>query len=141
MKSGQDVLLVYKEDKKFLGKISEVSNKPDEMSGFYRVVSNFLQANQLQKGDSVIALVVTSYGKKKFKIERSALYIGDGEHFVWTVDSENKAHRKKVQVSVIESTFVGVRDGLEEGEKVITSGWSKLKENDKVLVLKQGANS
>ncbi len=108
------------------------------MSGYYEVRARFKHAKDFVKGQHLIALVVTGFGEKEIKIKRSALSIINKEYFVWVIDKDQRAQSKKVSTDVIESTFVGVVEGLKAGDKVITSGWSKLLKGDKVSIVKDG---
>ena len=51
-------------------------------------------------------------------IPRSAVHQGD---VVWVVDEETRLHFRKVEVARIQGDDAVVKDGLEEGEKVVTT--------------------
>ena len=135
---GQGVYIFEANKEKYKGELVAVSASPEEISGYYEVRARFNNAKDFIKGQHLIALVVTGFGEKEIKIKRSALSIINNEYFVWVIDKDQRAQSKKVSADVIESTFVGVIEGLKAGDKVITSGWSKLGKGDKVSIVKEG---
>ncbi len=138
LKLGQAVYIFEENKEKYKGELVAISSAPEEISGYYKVKARFNSAKDFVKGQHLIALIVTGFGEKEIKIKRSALSIINKEYFVWVIDKEQRAQSKKVSADVIESTFVGVVEGLKAGDKVITSGWSKLLKGDKVSIVKDG---
>lgn len=51
---------------------------------------------------------------------------------VFVVDSDNRATMRKIRPGIVVDAMTEVRDGLKEGEKVVTVGQLYLKNNDKV---------
>lgn len=137
LKTGQNVYIFEGNKEKYKGELISISSTPEAVSGYYKLQIRFNKANDFVEGDHLIALVVTAFGEKEIKIKRSALSIIKNEYFVWVIDKNQRAQSKKVSADVIESTFVGVIKGLTAGDKVITSGWSKLVKGDKVTIVKE----
>ena len=53
----------------------------------------------------------------------------DGTFFVWTIDSDNAAHRTQVTTGALSGNRIEILSGLHGGEKVVIEGWQKLSEN------------
>lgn len=56
----------------------------------------------------------------------------DGEHFVWTIDKNNKAHRTPVTIGETSGNDIAVTSGLSNGVRVVTEGYQKLSEGSVV---------
>lgn len=74
------------------------------------------------QGIGSMSIPVTSVQKKS-----------DGTLFVWTVDSNNAAHRAKVTIGETRGNYVTVVDGLGSGQRIVTEGYQKLSEGTKVV--------
>lgn len=72
---------------------------------------------------------------KGVSIPNDAVVYKDGVNFAWIVDGEGKAKRKIIRLGVVGNTMSQVLSGIENGDKVITEGVSKMNEGDKVLIL------
>ena len=86
--------------------------------------------------DGMFAKVKLFMGKRRaLSVPRDALQRlpGSGTYYVFVVDG-NKAVKRTVQVGVIEEQLAEVRDGLAEGEKVVTSGAGRLRSGTEVNV-------
>ena len=57
----------------------------------------------------------------------------DGSNFVWTVDEQNKAHRRVVTIGHTAGNRIAILDGISPGERIITDGHQKLSEGSKVV--------
>ena len=57
----------------------------------------------------------------------------DGSLFVWTVDTNNTAHRTKVTIGETHGNNVTVVTGLDIGQRIVTEGYQKLSEGTKVV--------
>ena len=57
----------------------------------------------------------------------------DGTLFVWTVSSDNTAHRSSVTVGAPQGNRVEISTGIAEGTRVVTEGYQKLSEGTKVV--------
>ncbi len=56
----------------------------------------------------------------------------NGSLFVWTIDKENKAHRRNVTTGGTVGNRIAVTSGLNGNERIVTEGYHKLSENSKV---------
>lgn len=57
----------------------------------------------------------------------------DGTLFVWTVSSDNTAHRSSVTIGAPQGNRVEISSGIAEGARVVTEGYQKLSEGTKVV--------
>ncbi|MBR1791923.1 MAG: efflux RND transporter periplasmic adaptor subunit [Bacteroidaceae bacterium] len=57
----------------------------------------------------------------------------DGTLFVWTVSSDNTAHRSSVTIGAPQGNRVEISTGIAEGARVVTEGYQKLSEGTKVV--------
>lgn len=57
----------------------------------------------------------------------------DGSLFVWTIDSENLAHRTPVGIGATTGNRVAIAGGVTGGERIVTEGYQKLSEGTKVV--------
>jgi Membrane-fusion protein len=75
-------------------------------------------------------------GKRRaLSVPRDALQrlSGSGTYYVFVVDG-NKSVKRTVQMGVIEEQLAEVRDGLAQGEKVVTSGAGRLRTGAEIIV-------
>ena len=56
----------------------------------------------------------------------------DGSLFVWTVAADKTAHRAKVSVGSVSGNHIGITDGIDVGQRVVTEGYQKLSEGTRV---------
>ncbi|MBP5688336.1 MAG: efflux RND transporter periplasmic adaptor subunit [Muribaculaceae bacterium] len=59
----------------------------------------------------------------------------DGGNFVWVADAQKKAHRKVVKVGPTSGNRIAILEGLNSGDRIITSGNQKLSEGSEVVFL------
>jgi multidrug efflux pump subunit AcrA (membrane-fusion protein) len=67
-------------------------------------------------------------------VPREAVVEEQGEKFVFMVDG-NKATRRPVVTGIAQDQFVEIREGLKEGEQVVTKGQNLIRENSMVRVV------
>lgn len=119
----------------FSGKVIVINPMVDRQTRTFRVriqVPN--PAGKLV--DGMFARVRLLMGKRRaLSVPRDALQRlpGSGTYYVFVVDG-NKAVKRTVQVGVIEGQLAEVRDGLAQGEKVVTSGAGRLRTGAEIIV-------
>ena len=94
-------------------------------NGDFKLLPGMVANVSFAPGTQVIgrqSIPVTSVQKKS-----------DGTLFVWTVDSNNAAHRTKVTIGETHGNYVTVVDGLGKGQRIVTEGYQKLSEGTKVV--------
>lgn len=57
----------------------------------------------------------------------------DGSLFVWTIDTDSRAHRSTVKVGDVHDNNITIVEGLDTGTRIVTEGYQKLSEGSKVV--------
>lgn len=118
----------------FNGKIDRVSPVVDAGSGTFRVVTQFESGGALKPGMFGRIGVVYAQRTDALTVPRAALLDDAGEAAVFAV-REGKAVRVPVQVGYLSGELAEIREGLAEGENVVTAGKVTLRDGTKVEVL------
>jgi len=56
-----------------------------------------------------------------------------GELFIWTIDNDNKAHRTNVNTAQTVGNKIVIKNGISQGQRVVTEGYQKLSEGTIVV--------
>jgi RND family efflux transporter MFP subunit len=138
LKSGQPVTLLADAlpGQQFIGKVDRIAPVVDSGSGTFRVVCAFGQgAEALQPG--MFGRIRIDYDQRKdaLVIPRLAL-LDDGEPAVFVVRN-GKASRVPVKLGYAEGPWLEVRQGLKEGDQVVTAGKVALRDGTVVQIIGQ----
>ncbi|AKO00652.1 efflux RND transporter periplasmic adaptor subunit [Xanthomonas oryzae pv. oryzicola] len=138
LKSGQPVTLLADAlpGQQFVGKVDRIAPVVDSGSGTFRVVCAFGKgAEALQPG--MFGRIRIDYDQRKdaLVIPRLAL-LDDGEPAVFVVRN-GKASRVPVKLGYAEGPWLEVRQGLKEGDQVVTAGKVVLRDGTAVQVIGQ----
>ena len=57
----------------------------------------------------------------------------DGTLFVWTIANDSTAHRQTVGIGQIRGNRIAITSGISAGQRVVTEGYQKLSEGNKVI--------
>lgn len=57
----------------------------------------------------------------------------DGGLFVWTVNADSTVHRTSVSIGATQGNNIVISEGLASGQRIVTEGYQKLSENNKVV--------
>jgi membrane fusion protein (multidrug efflux system) len=118
----------------FTGTIDRVSPVVDAGSGTFRVTVAFAGDTGLRAGMFGRVDVVYDRRNDVLTVPRSALLQDQGEAAVFTV-RDNKAVRVPVQLGYVNGEVAEVREGLREGEVVVTTGKVAVREGSDLQVL------
>ncbi|MCB1559968.1 MAG: efflux RND transporter periplasmic adaptor subunit [Xanthomonadales bacterium] len=118
----------------FEGKVSRVSPVVDAGTGTVRVTTEFQSADVLRPG--MFGRIEVIYDRRKgvLTVPRTALLEGEGEDAVFAV-RDGKAVRQPVSLGYVDGTLAEIRDGLVDGESVVTTGKVALRDGSEVQVL------
>jgi membrane fusion protein (multidrug efflux system) len=122
----------------FEGRIDRVSPVVDAGSGTFRVVTAFPGGQGLRPGMFGRIEVVYDQRADALTVPRAALLEDAGETAVFAV-REGKAVRVPIQIGHLSGELAEVRDGLEEGDQVVTAGKVTLRDGAAVEVLNAAA--
>jgi membrane fusion protein, multidrug efflux system len=122
----------------FQGRIDRISPVVDSGSGTFRVVAAFEGGGTLKPG--MFGRVVIDYDQRTdaLTVPRNALLEDEGEPAVFVV-RDKTAHRVPIQLGYQDGQWAEVRDGLAEGDLVVTAGKVTLREGSVVQVIGGGA--
>ena len=121
--------------KTFEGVVDRIAPVVDAGSGTFRVVCAFdPDDGALQPG--MFARIGIDYDSRgaALAIPRTALLEDDGEPAVYVV-RDGKAVRTAITTGYVDGGFIEVRDGLAEGERVVTAGKVALRDGSAVQVI------
>lgn len=138
LKSGQPVTLLADAlpGQQFVGKVDRIAPVVNSGSGTFRVVCAFgAGAEALQPG--MFGRIRIDYDQRKdaLVIPRLAL-LDDGEPAVFVVRN-GKASRVPVKLGYAEGPWLEVRQGLKEGDQVVTAGKVALRDGTAVQIIGQ----
>ncbi len=136
LKAGQPVTLLADAlpGKRFIGKVDRVAPVVDSGSGTFRVICAFAdEAEALQPG--MFGRIRIDYDQRAdaLVVPRLAL-LEDGDPAVFRV-REGKVARVPVKLGYAEGQWVEVREGLKEGDQVVTAGKVALRDGTEVQVI------
>ena len=120
--------------KTFEGRIDRVSPVVDAQSGTFRVVAAFEGQDALKPG--MFGRISIDYDQRAdaLTVPRSALLEDDAEAAVFVVEGD-KARRVPIELGYLDGEWAEVRDGLEEGARVVTAGKVTLRDGSAVQVI------
>jgi len=120
----------------FAGSVDRVSPVIDAGSGTFRVTAAFDGVRQLQPGMFGRIELVYDQRTDALTVPRDALIEGDGEAAVFVL-RDGKAVRTQVQVGFINGAYAEIREGLVEGDGVVTVGKVTLRDGATVEVVNE----
>lgn len=122
-------------NEKFEGKVTNVSNVVDQMSGSATVeitIPNY--DKKLIPGMTCSINLLLEQKENVIALPLAALFT-DGFTKVLTVDNNNIAHFREIKVGLIGNELVEIKSGLDTSEKVITTGKERVNEGDVVTAI------
>ncbi len=125
-------------DRTFSGRVSEIAEAADPMTGTFEVEVTVEDPEQRLKSGFVAHLdVFPSAGETFSLIPVEALVEADGEHGLVYVfdDATNRVRRQSVRIARLLGDTLAVRTGLERFGAVITEGAAYLNDGDLVRVV------
>lgn len=94
---------------------------------------------QLLSGQFVEMEIITEQRPSALSIPQSALVQYNGESAVWVANGDT-AQRKAVTTGLSSADRIEVKSGLDAGDRVITSGYSRLMEDSKIAIVDELGN-
>ncbi len=121
-----------------IASVTRVSPVVDPETGTFKITIEINGEGQRIKPGMFARLgVVYDTRENVLRVPRSALIDNDEDTFVFVVDEEGLAHRKRVETGYSDRGMVEIVSGLEDGEQVVTVGQVGLKEDTKVEIINQ----
>lgn len=137
LKAGQPVLLQVDAlpGKSFTGMVDRVSPVVDSGSGTFRVICSFAGDGVLQPG--MFGRIKIDYDQRAdaLVVPRVALLEDEGDPAVFVIGGDNKTKRVSVKLGYVDGAWAEIRQGVKEGEQVVTAGKTALRDGTAVQVI------
>lgn len=111
---------------------------PEVRNGLFRTDFVFIDAcpEQIRSGQTYYLELALGKPSQAILIPRGSFFQATGGNWIYVLDRSNrKAYRRKISIARQNPQYYEVAEGLEPGERVITSGYEAFKDNE-VLILK-----
>ena len=107
---------------------------PEVTGGQFEVHLNFIDAapESVRRGQTLQMKLAVSQTREANLLPRGAFYNASGGRWVYVVNENNEAHRRTVRLGHQNTRFIEVLEGLEPGERVITSAYEGFGEAEKL---------
>jgi RND family efflux transporter MFP subunit len=123
-------------DKRYAAKLREFAPAADLATRTYLAKYSIPEADaDVQIGMTATVSLRTQGSDKVARLPLSALFNQGAGAAVWTVGSDGRPRLKPVTVATYEARDVLIRDGLDEGDQVVTLGAPKLDAGQRVRVV------
>lgn len=132
-----DVALLGHPDIVATGRVREIAPVADAATRTFQVKVTLADVpRQMRFGSSVMGRPQVA-PEIMAVLPGSALFESGGRPAVWVVDTSSQVELKPIVVASYAADRVMVREGLEEGEIVVTAGVNRLRERQKVRLIDQ----
>ncbi|MFK8060893.1 MAG: efflux RND transporter periplasmic adaptor subunit [Polaribacter sp.] len=124
------------ESKNYKIKISKVF--PEIESGQFRIELNFEQdslSSAIKRGMSLKTKMFLSGKTEALLIPKGLFYQSTNGKWVFVLDSDNKAVKRNIKIGRENPFYYEVLEGLQEGDRVITSNYDDFKDVEEVNIL------
>ena len=123
-------------DKAFTGNIVSISPTADAASRTFRVRTNMTGNIQGLRGGMFANVNVTVQERKGVIVAPTDALVPQGADNFVLVAKDTSAERKKVTIGLRNDQTVEIRDGLQEGDQVVTRGnRTPLRPDDKIVIV------
>jgi membrane fusion protein, multidrug efflux system len=119
------------------GSLQVVDNQVDSTTGTIRMKGEFPNANlQLWPGQFVNVRILIDTLKQVVVVPTQSVQRGPNGPFAYVVQADDKVALRPVAVTMQNDTDAVIAKGLREGERVVTTGFARLKDGASVTVAK-----
>jgi membrane fusion protein, multidrug efflux system len=119
------------------GTLQVVDNQVDPTTGTIRMKGEFPNANlQLWPGQFVNVRILIDTLKQVVVVPTQSVQRGPNGAFAYVVQADDKVAMRPVAVTMQNDTDAVIAKGLREGERVVTTGFARLKDGSTVTVAK-----
>lgn len=117
------------------GTLQVVDNQVDQTTGTVRMKAEFPNASlQLWPGQFVNVRLLIETLPQAVTVPTAAIQRGPGGTFLYVAGADNKVAARNVSVPQQDDVRAVLASGVEAGEKVVTSGFARLKDGTEVAV-------
>ncbi len=132
MTIGQSVT-VSAQHGEYSGTVNEIGGIVDSRTGMFKIKAIINEAGDIPDGLSVSVTTVSNTAKDTIIVSSDSLYFDNGQPYVYKVQ-EGKAVRTDVEVALYTKEKVAISSGLLDGDVIITSWSSSLKDGAVVRI-------
>lgn len=123
------------------GVLTVVDNNVDQTTGTVRMKADFPNASlQLWPGQFVNVRLLVDTLKQVVVVPTPAIQRGPNGVFVYVVGTEDRVAIRPVQIAQQGDSDTVVKTGVASGDRVVTSGFSRLQDNARVIFGQQGGD-
>jgi len=112
--------------KKFTGKITVIDSRVDPGTRAVTVHSEFDNKDGLIKPGMLMEVEIISDPRDELSIPEKALLSYGSKSFVYVVGKDMKASRRQITIGSRDFGNIEVKNGLSEGERIVTEGLDKV---------------
>ena len=124
------------------GKLEFVNNEVDPTAGTITLRATFQNKDHLLVPGDFINVTATSKAPRHvLLVPQVAVSDGTAGYYVWVIDKDGLAQQKSIKIGKAINTDWEVLEGLQEGEKVISTGVQKLRPGVPVKVEETPSNA
>ncbi|SQI41102.1 Multidrug resistance protein MdtE precursor [Leminorella richardii] len=121
------------------GTLLSLDNQIDTATGTLRLKARFdNQDERLFPNQFVNTKIQVDTLKDALIIPAAAVQTGNGENFVWVLSDENKVKKQTVTIGLRYGELSVINSGLSSGQRVVTDGVDRLKEDVQVEIVTPG---
>lgn len=122
------------------GRLEVVDNQVDQTTGTIRLKAEFPNINlQLWPGQFVNVRIRLETLQHVVSVPTPVVQRGPSGTFAYVIGSDDTVAMRPVSVSYQTETEAVISSGLADGEKVVTSGFGRLQQGAKVVIMSAGA--
>lgn len=117
------------------GSLKVIDNQVDQQTGTIKLKAEFPnEKRQLWPGQFVNVRLLVDTVKDATVVATEAVQRGPDGTYVFVIGPDNTAAMRAVKVSRQDDKFAVIAEGLKPGDKVVTSGFSRLKDGSTVSI-------
>lgn len=133
----QDGQTVFANGKRF--KLTHIQRAIDEEKHMCPAYIEFENKDNWIAGSSVEVDLVIQEHKNTIVLNKSAVFIKDGQNYVYVIKDQTTELRK-VTLGIQEKNTVEIIDGLKEGEEIVSRGQDRLYPGARIIIAKNEKN-
>ena len=90
--------------------------------------------NRLKPGMYARVILTVEEHKNALVVPKASVIDFDNQRGVWIPDADNRAAFVPVVLGIEDATRIEIRDGLKEGDSIVTTGATAVKNNDQLII-------
>lgn len=119
--------------KKYQGRITNISDRPNIYTGLFDVVIQFSNVPKEAHGRISVVSIPTRVLENVVILERSAVSFREKKPFAYVINEESKIEKKELVVGESNDELIIIKSGVVPGDLVVISDQRYLEENDFVF--------